>query len=90
MEVAGQLSEMPEVPQVAAILPFLSELQEDDWWTDATPAMLETVRKKLRGLVRLIEKAKQAVIYTNFEDEMSRVIIFPTQGNQKSHPLPVF
>ena len=74
MEVAGQLSEMPEVPQVAAILSFLGELQEDDWWTDATPAMLETVRKKLRGLVRLIEKAKQAVIYTNFEDEMGEVI----------------
>ena len=74
MEVAGQLSEMPEVPQVAAILPFLSELQEDDWWTDTTPAMLETVRKKLRGLVRLIEKAKQAVIYTNFEDEMGEAI----------------
>ena len=36
--------------------------------------MLETVRKKLRGLVRLIEKAKQAVIYTNFEDEMGEVI----------------
>ena len=70
MEVAGQLSEMPEVPQVAAILSFLGELQEDDWWTDATPAMLEEVRKKLRGLVRLIEKAKQAVIYTNFEDEI--------------------
>ncbi len=70
MEVAGQLSEMPEVPQVAAILSFLGELQEDDWWTDATPAMLENVRKKLRGLVRLIEKAKQAVIYTNFEDEI--------------------
>jgi len=32
--------------------------------------MLERARKRLRGLVRLIEKVQRQPIYTNFEDEL--------------------
>jgi type I restriction enzyme R subunit len=32
--------------------------------------MLETARKKLRGLVHLIEVKKRAIVYTDFEDEI--------------------
>jgi type I restriction enzyme R subunit len=47
---------------------LLQELQTDEWWQDVTAPMLETVRRKLRALVKLIEKAQRKPIYTNFED----------------------
>jgi type I restriction enzyme R subunit len=35
-----------------------------------TVAMLETARKRLRALVKLIEKGQKKIVYTNFEDEL--------------------
>ena len=32
--------------------------------------MLETARKRLRALVKLIERAKRKIVYTDFEDEL--------------------
>ena len=32
--------------------------------------MLEVMRKKLRALVKLIEKAKTIVVYTDFKNEL--------------------
>jgi type I restriction enzyme R subunit len=50
---------------------------------DVTVAMLEIVRKKLRALVKLIEKAKKIVVYTDFEDELGdeTTIDLPQVGN---------
>lgn len=39
--------------------------------------MLETVRKRLRGLVYLIEKSKRKLIYTDFEDELGEAELVP-------------
>ncbi len=49
-------------------LELIEDLQSDEWWQDVTVPMLEQVRVKLRDLIRLIEKRKRAMIYTNFED----------------------
>ena len=46
------------------------EWQTEEWWHDVTTPMLETVRKRLRALVKLIEKQKRKPIYTDFEDVM--------------------
>jgi len=35
---------------------------------DVTTPMLETVRKRIRDLVKLIEKLKRKPIYTDFEE----------------------
>src|SRR4029077_13076975 len=40
------------------------------WWEDVTVAMLEQVRKRLRLLVRFIEKRRRKVLYTDFQDEL--------------------
>ena len=44
--------------------------------------MLEVVRKKLRALIKLIEKAKKIVVYTDFEDELGdgTVVDLPQVG----------
>ncbi len=51
-------------------MPLIQELQTDEWWQDVTLPMLEQVRKKLRTLIKLIDKQARKPVYTNFEDEM--------------------
>ena len=67
-------------------LELIEDLQSDEWWQDVTVPMLEQVRVKLRELIRLIEKSKRAMIYTNFEDalgsaETVTLIAAPASGN---------
>ena len=49
-------------------MPLIEEIQTDGYWQDVTTPMLETARKRLRALVKLIEKAKRKSVYTDFED----------------------
>ena len=49
---------------------LIQDVQTDEWWQDVTVPMLETVRRRLRDLVQLIEKQQRKPIYTDFEDEM--------------------
>ncbi|CAO5156139.1 hypothetical protein FAIPA1_190111 [Frankia sp. AiPs1] len=35
--------------------------------------MLESVRRRLRGLIRLIDKSRRKVVYTDFEDELGEI-----------------
>ncbi len=54
-DVASLLEEMPNVPMVAAEMTLIQEIQTDDFWQDITLPMLETVRRRLRALVKLME-----------------------------------
>src|SRR5204862_7368111 len=40
------------------------------WWENVTPLMLENARKRLRLLVKLIDKQQRKPIYTDFADVM--------------------
>jgi len=51
-------------------MPLIQDIQTDEWWQDVTVPMLETVRRRLRALVKLIEKQQRKPIYTDFEDEI--------------------
>jgi type I restriction enzyme R subunit len=70
VEIASLLEEQANIPMVREQLHIIAEVQSDEWWQDVTVAMVEDVRKKLRSLVRLIEKTKRKLIYTDFEDEL--------------------
>ena len=70
IEIASLLEEQANIPMVRDQLHVIAEVQSDEWWQDVTLAMIEDVRKKLRLLVRLIEKTKRRLIYTDFEDEI--------------------
>ena len=69
-EIAGLLEEMDSIPMVREQMALIQEIQTDDFWQDVTTPMLENVRKKLRALVKLIEKTKRQPVYTDFVDEM--------------------
>ena len=68
--IAGLLEEKASIPMVRQQMALIQEIQADEWWQDVTAPMLETVRKRLRALVKLIDKQKRKPIYTDFEDEM--------------------
>ena len=70
ISLAGILEEKSTIPMVRAQLPLLLEIQEIEWWQDVTTPMLETVRKRIRDLVKLIEMSKRKPIFTDFEDEI--------------------
>lgn len=79
--IAGLLEEKSSIPMVNQQMARILELQTDEWWQDVTVPMLETVRKHIRALVKLIEKQKRKPIYTDFEDQI---------GNETTVQLPGF
>jgi type I restriction enzyme R subunit len=49
---------------------LIQDVQTDEWWQDVTVPMLEVVRRRLRDLVRLIDRRQRRPVYTDFEDVM--------------------
>jgi len=70
MATASMLEQLQNIPMVAAELSLILEIQTDDYWQDITAAMLETVRRRLRQFVKLIEFKRRPIIYSDFEDEI--------------------
>lgn len=58
------------IPMVREQMSLIQDVQSDEWWQDVTVPMLEVVRKRLRLLVKLIEKVSRKPIYTDFEDQL--------------------
>jgi type I restriction enzyme R subunit len=69
-KLADLLAEKPNIPMVAAQMELIQEVQGEPWWEDVTVGLLEVVRKRLRGLMGLIDKVERKPIYTDFEDEL--------------------
>lgn len=68
--IASALEEQSNIPSIKAAMAFIQLVVSDEWWEDITVGMLETARRKLRLLVKLIPKGQKKVVYTNFEDEL--------------------
>jgi len=68
--IAGLLEEKSAIPMVREQMALIQDVQTDEWWQDVTVPMLELVRRRLRDLVKLIDKHKRKPIFTDFEDQM--------------------
>jgi type I restriction enzyme R subunit len=68
--IAGLLEEKSSIPMVRAQMELIQEIQTDEYWQDVTAPILESARKRLRDLVKLIEKGKRQPVFTDFEDQM--------------------
>ncbi|CAA7617427.1 DEAD/DEAH box helicase family protein [Magnetospirillum sp. SS-4] len=79
-DIASLLEEMANVPMVAAELALIHDLQTDEFWQDVTLPMLENVRTRLRGLIKLIELKKRPIVYTDFEDEIGQAAEIAVNG----------
>ncbi|WP_404976897.1 MULTISPECIES: DEAD/DEAH box helicase family protein [unclassified Acidovorax] len=67
-QLASSLLELANVPSVREHLLLIDAVAGDEWWQDVTLPLLEQVRRKLRSLIKLIEKSSRKVVYTNFAD----------------------
>ncbi|MGI4795672.1 MAG: type I restriction-modification enzyme R subunit C-terminal domain-containing protein [Janthinobacterium lividum] len=74
MELASALEAQSSIPAIRAHGALLQDLQTEAWCEDVTAAMLETVRKRLRGVMHLIEKSRARIVYTDFLDEEGEVV----------------
>ena len=68
--IAGLLEEKAAIPMVREQMPLIQEIQTAEWWQDVTVPMLERARRRLRALVKLIDKKQRKPIYTDFTDEI--------------------
>lgn len=68
--IASALEEQMAIPAIKAEMALIQMVASDEWWEDVTTPMLETVRRRLRALVKLIPKGQKKVVYTDFEDEL--------------------
>ena len=67
---AVSLQKKDNIPQVAAHLPLIKEVQTDHYWETINVKKLESLRVALRDLIKYLETQKQEPIYTHFEDEL--------------------
>ncbi|MCL3862048.1 DEAD/DEAH box helicase family protein [Actinotalea sp. K2] len=72
-QIATGLLEQTTIPVIKAQEALLAEVAGEEWWVDVTLPMLELMRRRLRGLVKLLERAKQAKVYTDFADELGEM-----------------
>lgn len=68
--IASALESQEAIPAIRAQMVLIQSVVSDEWWEDVTVPMLEIVRRRLRALVKLIEKGKKNIVYTDFEDEL--------------------
>jgi type I restriction enzyme, R subunit len=78
--IAGLLEEKGAIPMVQAQMSWIQDIQTAEWWQDVTVPLLDQARKRLRLLVKLIEKQQRKPIYTDFEDQMGEEISFDLPG----------
>ncbi|MBP7452547.1 MAG: DEAD/DEAH box helicase family protein [Ottowia sp.] len=69
-QLANGLLHLANVPSVREHLLLIDAIAGEAWWQDVTLPMLEQARRKLRALIKLIEKAARKVVYTDFEDAL--------------------
>ena len=72
-KIASALEEQIAIPAIKAEMVLIQEVASEEWWMDVTVPMLETARKRLRALVKLIPKGQKNIVYTNFEDELGEL-----------------
>lgn len=69
-EIASALLEVTNIPAVREQSELLDEVAGEEWWIDVTLPMLELLRRRVRLLVRLIDRARRLVVYTDFVDSL--------------------
>ena len=80
LEIAGLLEEAASIPMVQQQLELIQEIQTDEFWQDITSPILENVRKRLRSLVKLIEKGKRITVYSDFQDTIGEESMIDLPG----------
>lgn len=70
IETAEHLEKMESIPGVRAEVAFIQDVQTEEFWQDITVSMIEQARRKLRGLVKFIERRPSNPVYSVLTDEI--------------------
>jgi type I restriction enzyme R subunit len=68
--IAAILDGQSSIPAISEHGELIQDIQAPEYWQDITLPMLEAIRRRLRGLIKLIEKSKRQPVYADFQDEM--------------------
>jgi type I restriction enzyme R subunit len=66
--IAGQLTKKGSIPAVAQKMDTLRRVHANDWSADAGVLGIERIREDLRELLRFLERDKQPLVYSTYED----------------------
>ncbi len=66
--IAAALLGKTAIPSVAAHAGLLESVADDEWWIDVTLSMLELLRLRVRGLIRLLERTRRDPVFVDLED----------------------
>lgn len=72
--IATSLEDEMSIPAIKAEALLISAVASEEWWEGVTVPMLETVRRRLRALIKLLPKGQKMVVYTDFEDELGEAV----------------
>lgn len=72
-EIASGLLEQLAIPAIREEHQLLDELAGEEWWINVTLPMLEYARRHVRGLAKLLEKRRRAIVYTDFIDDLGEI-----------------
>ena len=89
IQVASALEDLGmAIPVVARQMELIVDIQSDEWWVDVSFPMLEDARKRLRGLVQLIERTRKKPLYSDFTDSLgeSTEVELPGTGGAVGSP----
>ncbi|TKJ22005.1 DEAD/DEAH box helicase family protein [Blastococcus sp. CCUG 61487] len=78
--IAAALLEQVNIPAVRTQQELLDAVAGDEWWDGVTLPLLELLRRRVRSLVKLIQKAERAVLYTDFEDQLGEATEMTLSG----------
>lgn len=70
MKLAADLETKDTIPAVKAQIHLIQDVQTDEYWKHITLPMLESLRRKLRGLIQFVDKTSIKPVYTALADEM--------------------
>ena len=73
VDVAMLLEEKTTIPAVKAQLEYLASMQESGFWEGIDLHGLEALRLRLRKLVPFLDKKKQKIVHTDFQDQITDV-----------------
>jgi type I restriction enzyme, R subunit len=79
-QIARLLAAQAAIPMVKNEMMLIDAMQGDEWWQDVTVPMLEVARRRLRALIKLIERRASKVVYSDFEDEIGEALPMRLSG----------
>ena len=69
MKLASDLETKDNIPAVKAQIVLIQDVQTEEYWKDITLPMLESLRRRLRGLIQFVDKTSIKPVYTALTDE---------------------